>query len=109
MSRRQFHPRVMAEIVKRQDGICACGCGAPLGTDPRDIQYDHEIPLHLEWRGGHPGQPPGPQEEAPPGQDDPRGQGPREVPPGSPSSGGMGKRRMNQHDRMLARYLEEAE
>ena len=107
MTRRQFHPRVKAEIVKRQDGICACGCGAPLGTDPRDIQYDHEIPLHLD------------------GEDTAenlralkkkhhlvktireakdRAKFRRIV-----DRGGMGKRRMNQQDRMLARYLEEPE
>ena len=47
MKRRRFHPRVYAEIVKRQDGICACGCGEALGADPRDIQFDHELALHL--------------------------------------------------------------
>ena len=47
--RRRFHPRVYAEIVERQAGMCACGCEEPLGTDPRDIQYDHKIPL---WAGG---------------------------------------------------------
>lgn len=41
--RRRFHPRVYAEIIERQDGICACGCEEELGTDPRDIQYDHEL------------------------------------------------------------------
>ena len=47
--RRRFHPRVLADIVKRQDGKCACGCGEALGTDPRDIQFDHANPL---WNGG---------------------------------------------------------
>ena len=42
--RRRFHPRVLAEIVKRQDGGCAC-CGEPLGTDPRQIEWDHIVPL----------------------------------------------------------------
>lgn len=49
MPRRRFHPRIYAEIIERQDGKCACGCGEELGTDPRDIQYDHERPL---WNGG---------------------------------------------------------
>ena len=44
----RFHPRIYAEIVRRQDGICACGCGEALGTDPREIEYDHEIPLSLD-------------------------------------------------------------
>ena len=45
--RRRFHPRVYAEIIERQDGFCACGCEEELGTDPRDIQFDHELALHL--------------------------------------------------------------
>ena len=45
MRRRRFHPRVYAEIVARQDGICACGCGEPLGSDPRLIEFDHETAL----------------------------------------------------------------
>lgn len=47
MRRRRFHPRVYAEIIERQGGICACGCEEELGTDPRDIQFDHELALHL--------------------------------------------------------------
>ena len=47
-SRRRFHPRVYADIVKRQGGMCA-ECGEPLGTDPREIEYDHVTPL---WLGG---------------------------------------------------------
>ncbi len=47
MRRRRFHPRIYADIIKRQDGICACGCDEPLGTDPRDINFDHELALHL--------------------------------------------------------------
>ena len=104
MRRRRFHPKVYAEIIERQDGICACGCNEPLGTDPRDIQFDHETPLHLG------------------GTDTPgnlralkrrhhlaktireakdRGKFRRIA-----ERDGMGKRRMNQQDRMLARYLE---
>lgn len=49
MTRRRFHPRVYAEIIERQNRMCACGCDEPLGTDPRDIQYDHAVPL---WNGG---------------------------------------------------------
>lgn len=47
--RRKFHPRTYAEIVERQHGICACGCGEPLGTDRRGMHFDHELPL---WNGG---------------------------------------------------------
>ena len=42
MRRRRFHPRTYAEIIARQNGICAC-CDAPLGTDPRLIEFDHEL------------------------------------------------------------------
>lgn len=49
MRRRRFHPRTYADIIARQDGLCACGCDEPLGTDPRDIEYDHAVPL---WNGG---------------------------------------------------------
>ncbi len=105
MRRRRFPPRVYAEIVKRQDGICACGCGEALGTDPRDIQYDHEIPL---WKGG---------EDTPEnlralrkkhhlaktiGEAKDRAKFRRIA-----ERGGMTKRRMSRHDRDLARYLEE--
>ena len=45
LPRRKFSPRVYAEIVWRQGGNCACGCGEPLGSNPRDIQYDHIHPL----------------------------------------------------------------
>ncbi len=49
MTRRRKHSaRTYAEIIARQDGICACGCKEELGTDPRDFQFDHHIPLHLE-------------------------------------------------------------
>ena len=103
--RRRFPPRVYAEIIKRQDGICACGCGDPLGTDPRDFQYDHEIALHL---GG---------EDTP---DNLRAlklkhhlvKNIRETKDRAKfrriaDRVGMQKRRMTQQDRMLARYLEE--
>lgn len=45
--RRRFSPKVYAGIIERQKGICACGCGEELGDDPREIQFDHELPLHL--------------------------------------------------------------
>jgi len=104
MRRRRFHPRVYAEIIERQDGKCACGCGEELGTDPRDIQYDHERPL---WNGG---------EDTPDnlralkkkhhllktiGECKDRAKMKRII-----ERGGMAKRRMNRQDRELARYLE---
>lgn len=107
MRRRKFHPRVYAEIVKRQDGKCACGCDEPLGTDPRDIQYDHEIEL---WAGG---------EDSP---DNLRAlkrkhhlaKTIRETKNRAKFNriaerDGMQKGRMNRQDRMLAKYLEEAD
>lgn len=42
--RRRFHPRVLAQIIARQDGKCAA-CGSPLGTDPRQIEFDHIVGL----------------------------------------------------------------
>ncbi len=105
MRRRRFHPRVYAEIVKRQDGICACGCGEALGADPRDIQFDHETPLHLG------------------GEDTPENlralkkrhhlvKTIRETKDRAKfrriaERGGMTKRRMNRQDRELAKMLEE--
>jgi len=46
MVRRKFHPRVYAEIVERQNGLCACGCGEKLVFG--DFHFDHETPLHLD-------------------------------------------------------------
>jgi len=48
-ARRQPSPYQKAQIIKRQAGICKCGCKEPLGDDPRDIQFDHE---HELWEGG---------------------------------------------------------
>lgn len=45
MRRRRFPPRVYWEIVARQKGICGCGCGRPLGSDPRGIEFDHVVAL----------------------------------------------------------------
>lgn len=47
--RSSLSPRQKAEVIRRQEGICACGCGEPIGTDPRDIQFDHRLEL---WEGG---------------------------------------------------------
>ena len=46
--RRRFHPRILASIIARQDGKCAC-CGEHLGADPRQIEFDHVVEL---WNGG---------------------------------------------------------
>ena len=48
MARRRFSMGERAGVIARQKGICACGCGEALGEDPREIQYDHEIPLDLD-------------------------------------------------------------
>ena len=99
--RRRFHPRALAEIVKRQQGNCAC-CGAPLGTDPRAIEYDHITAL------------------ADGGQDSPanlqaltrachRAKSNREATARAKASRLARGPRMNRHDKMLAKYLEEAE
>ena len=48
IKRRRFSARDYADILKRQQFLCACGCGLPL-MDPRDVHYDHELPL---WAGG---------------------------------------------------------
>lgn len=49
IKRRKFPPSVYAEIIERQEGKCACGCGEPLGTDVSQIHFDHWIPL---WNDG---------------------------------------------------------
>ncbi len=43
--RKRFSPKVYAGIIKDQGGICGCGCGEPLGDDPRLIEFDHERAL----------------------------------------------------------------
>lgn len=48
-ARRQPTPHQKARIIERQNGLCACGCREALGTDPRDIQFDH---VHEIWEGG---------------------------------------------------------
>lgn len=107
MPRRRFHPKVYAEIIARQEGRCACGCNEPLGTDPRSIQFDHAIEL---WNGG---------EDTPENlralkpkhhllktirESKNRAKVKRII-----EREGMGKRRMNRQDKMLAKYLEGAE
>lgn len=105
--RKRFPPHVYAGIVKRQGGICACGCGEPLGSDPRAFEFDHEIPL---WKGGedHPDNLrarkkkhhlPKTQAEATERAKVKRVEG----------RDGMRKRRMNRHDKRLAALLEEGE
>ena len=47
--RRWFSPSIKAAIIRAQNGICGCGCGEELGTDPRDIEFDHVLAI---WRGG---------------------------------------------------------
>lgn len=105
--RRKFHPRTYAAIVERQNGICACGCGEPLGTDRRDMHFDHEIAL---WNGG---------EDSPDNlralkkkhhllktirEATDRAKMKRII-----DRDGLRKRRENRQDRMFARYLEAAE
>ena len=45
IKRRKFPPNVHARIVIEQDGICACGCQETLGDDPRAYEFDHILPL----------------------------------------------------------------
>jgi len=47
--RKKFPASVYAGIIGKQNGLCACGCSEPLGTDPRGIHFDHDKPL---WLGG---------------------------------------------------------
>lgn len=50
LQRRQYlTPYQKAAVIKRQDGLCACGCKERLGDDPRDIEFDHRVEL---WEGG---------------------------------------------------------
>lgn len=97
--RRRFHPRVLAEIVQRQNGECAC-CGDPLGTDPRAIEFDHiaaiadggaDSPDNLQAlrRACH------------------RAKSNREATARAKAARLARGPRMNRHDRMLAKFLEE--
>lgn len=45
--RRKFTAKEYKSVIDRQNGICDCGCGEPLGDDPRDIEFDHELELAL--------------------------------------------------------------
>ena len=47
MPRRRLSVGAKLAIIMRQNGICACGCGEPLGVDTREIHLDHEVPLDL--------------------------------------------------------------
>ena len=40
-------PSAKARIIKRQDGICGCGCGVKLGLAGELIEFDHEQALIL--------------------------------------------------------------
>ena len=104
MRRRRFPPRVYAEIIARQDGICGCECGEPLGSDPREFEFDHQIPL---WKGG---------EDHP---DNLRARKKKHHLPKTQAEAterakmkrvigrdGLRKRRMNQHDKALVKMLE---
>lgn len=45
MKRRRLTAAEKAEVWKRQDFRCACGCGARLTSGP--VEYDHALPLSL--------------------------------------------------------------
>ena len=45
--RKRFLAREYAAIIARQDGKCFCGCNEDLGTDSRDIEFDHELELAI--------------------------------------------------------------
>ena len=47
--RRYLTPLQKMRLIEKQRFICCCGCGEPLGTDPRDIEFDHR---HSRWCGG---------------------------------------------------------
>jgi len=49
MPRRRWPPSVVERLYSQQGGLCGCGCGADLGTNPRLIEVDHVTAL---WRGG---------------------------------------------------------
>jgi hypothetical protein len=44
--RRKFSARDYASVITRQHGLCAC-CNEPLGSDPRNIEYDHWVELAI--------------------------------------------------------------
>jgi len=43
--RRKFPPHVYADLIRRQGGLCACGCGEPLEIGR--IHYDHIVALAI--------------------------------------------------------------
>lgn len=44
-TRKRFSPRVYAELIGKQHGLCKCGCGEPLEVG--QIEWDHIIPLFM--------------------------------------------------------------
>jgi len=49
--RRYLTPKQKAELIRQQNFLCRCGCKEPLGTDPREIEFDH---MHdLQFGGGN--------------------------------------------------------
>ena len=43
--RRKFSPKVYAELIEAQCGLCACGCNEPLVIG--SIDWDHRVALEL--------------------------------------------------------------
>ena len=100
--RRRFHPRVYAEIVKRQGNRCA-DCPKKLGTDPREIEFDHAVPL---WLGGSDA-PDNLQALCKPCHRVKTSREARERAKTKRLEAAGGGRKLNKRERMLARYLEE--
>ena len=47
--RKRFLSKTYADIINRQDGLCACGCKEPF-TDVTKIEFDHHIPLWCDGK-----------------------------------------------------------
>ena len=45
--RKRFTPAQYESVLRRQNYLCACGCGEPVVIG--EHQFDHEVPL---WLGG---------------------------------------------------------
>ena len=49
--RRYLSAKEKAKLIHEQKGLCRCGCGEPLGTDPSLIAFDHMC--DLQFGGGN--------------------------------------------------------
>lgn len=104
--RKRFHPRTYARIIEDQGRRCAGDCGEELEMHPKRIEFDHIVPL---WSGGRDEVSNlqamcRPCHKAKCRTEDAALAKTRRI----ERAERMGLGKLNRHDRMLAKFLEEA-